>query len=263
MRPNQVSKIHAAEGQITELDRIFYIGTRKTYRGASMGIYIHAQYKDGTLSISGVEGPRASGSCTGGAGQISMGYEHRNPEHNDRRYSEPVKPSDIKFAAGWNRNRWWDLLEIWNDWHLNDLQAGCEHQRALGWGKKELEVCTWRLKASVQDLQKEAENRALVALRTGEPYKALPSESFIVKLPYAVKAPRDSFAVSEFYEIKGAEKKTSGWVYEKDHPEGVLCKACPECGYKYGTQWFKKEIPQEILQKLAEFPSASKLPAWV
>ncbi len=25
------------------------------------------------------------------------------------------------------------MLEIWKRWHLNDAQAGCEHQRSLGW----------------------------------------------------------------------------------------------------------------------------------
>jgi hypothetical protein len=260
---DQVSKIHCAEGKITETDRIFYIGTRDTWGGASMGIYVHAQYKDGKFSLSGVEGPRRSGNCTGGAGQISMGYLHRDPEHNDKRYDTPILPEQIRFAAGWNKELWWDLLEIWHDWHLNDMSPSCEHQQALGWGKKELEVCTWQLKKSVQDLQKGAENRAMVALRSGEPYQAQPSESFIVKLPCEVKAPRESAAISEFYEIKKAEKVASGWVREKDHPEGVLCKPCPVCGYEYGTKWIKKEVPQEILKKIAAMPPAGKIPAWI
>lgn len=25
------------------------------------------------------------------------------------------------------------MLAIWRRWHLNDMRAGCEHQRALGW----------------------------------------------------------------------------------------------------------------------------------
>lgn len=25
------------------------------------------------------------------------------------------------------------LVQIWKRWHLNDMKAGCEHQRALGW----------------------------------------------------------------------------------------------------------------------------------
>lgn len=25
------------------------------------------------------------------------------------------------------------LIALWDRWHLNDMQAGCDHQRALGW----------------------------------------------------------------------------------------------------------------------------------
>lgn len=26
------------------------------------------------------------------------------------------------------------ILGLWNDWHLNDMSAGCVHQREAGWG---------------------------------------------------------------------------------------------------------------------------------
>lgn len=26
-----------------------------------------------------------------------------------------------------------ELVRLWDEWHLNDMRAGCEHQRALGW----------------------------------------------------------------------------------------------------------------------------------
>ena len=28
------------------------------------------------------------------------------------------------------------VLRIWKRWHLNDMHAGCEHQRELGWEKE-------------------------------------------------------------------------------------------------------------------------------
>lgn len=31
------------------------------------------------------------------------------------------------------------ILEIWDQWHLNDLNAGCEHQTAMGWNKVKLD----------------------------------------------------------------------------------------------------------------------------
>lgn len=37
------------------------------------------------------------------------------------------------FAPGWNAARRDRLVDIWRRWHLNDMNAACEHQRALGW----------------------------------------------------------------------------------------------------------------------------------
>ena len=36
-------------------------------------------------------------------------------------------------SKDWPRKRILKLLSIWERWHLNDMQAGCEHQRTLGW----------------------------------------------------------------------------------------------------------------------------------
>jgi hypothetical protein len=87
---------------------------------------------DGRLSITGVEGPTHGGNCVGGAGQIDMHFQHDNPAHDDKRgYLVPA--SALRFAPGWDAVTWLSLLEIWHDWHLNDMRSGCEHQRAMGW----------------------------------------------------------------------------------------------------------------------------------
>lgn len=36
------------------------------------------------------------------------------------------------------------------------------------------------------------------------------------------------------------------WVSPKEHPEGLLGKPCPTCGYKYGTAWLVDPLPVEI-----------------
>lgn len=38
--------------------------------------------------------------------------------------------TDVEFTPGTLGNR---VREVWREHHLNDLHAGCEHQRALGW----------------------------------------------------------------------------------------------------------------------------------
>lgn len=40
-------------------------------------------------------------------------------------------------------------------------------------------------------------------------------------------------------------QKRLGWLTEKEHPEGLLGRACPVCGYKYGTAWKYFPIPDE------------------
>ena len=44
----------------------------------------------------------------------------------------------------------------------------------------------------------------------------------------------------------------AGWVRLDDHPDGLLGKPCPTCGYKYGTKWLFEEVPDEILTELKE-----------
>ena len=71
----------------------------------------------GQLSISSVDGPKRNGDCTGGCGQ----------------YMNPLTNEDRPPLTGWNRDTMRQLAEVWNRWHLNNMRAGCEHQRA-NWG---------------------------------------------------------------------------------------------------------------------------------
>jgi len=71
---------------------------------------------DGRLSITGVEGPKPNGIAAGSCGQIDM------HEWNIDTY-----------APGWSRELEVEFRRVWKAWHLNDMRAECEHQRALGW----------------------------------------------------------------------------------------------------------------------------------
>lgn len=98
-------------------------------------MFAKIEFNNGKLSISGVIGPRKSGNAAGGCGQIDMEFDHKDPAQNDNRYSQPIKASELRFSKGWNAEIWYKFLDAWKVWHLNDLKAGCEHQRALGWEK--------------------------------------------------------------------------------------------------------------------------------
>lgn len=88
-------------------------------------VYCVIEYKDGRLSISGVEGPYRNGNCAGSCGQIEMGY------------SRDKLNEDMELSNGWSLTKWFYFLKVWDRWHLNDMRAGCEHQRANGWTYEE------------------------------------------------------------------------------------------------------------------------------
>lgn len=133
-----------------------------------VSVFIKIEFENGKLSITGVEGPLKSGNCLGSCGQIGKHYsEYEN----------------LNWSKGWNKTKYIQFLFLWETYHLNDMQAGCEHQRALGWDKD---------------------------------------------------------------------------GYDK-HP----AEACPTCGYKYGTSWLKKEIPQNYIDWLFQLPKSQKQPAWI
>ena len=82
-------------------------GTSETYGGRGYSIFVRIEYKEGNLSLCGVEGPLQSGNCLGSCGQIDM------HEWNIKRY-----------APGWTPGKVKKLRDIWKRWHLNDLTAG-------------------------------------------------------------------------------------------------------------------------------------------
>lgn len=41
-----------------------------------------------------------------------------------------------------------------------------------------------------------------------------------------------------------------GWVRPDEHPEGLMGRACPTCGYEYGTAWLYEPVPAEVIAEL-------------
>lgn len=54
-----------------------------------------------------------------------------------------------------------------------------------------------------------------------------------------------------------------GFIRFEEDDRGILCKPCPVCGYKYGTQWKKKEAPQDVIDFLMSLPETKVQPAWI
>jgi hypothetical protein len=79
-------------------------------------VFCKIEYKEengkGHLSITGVVGPKGNGNAWGSCGQIV----------------EDLAQVDA-FAPGWDQEKVQKFIAIWNKWHLNDMRAGCEHQK--------------------------------------------------------------------------------------------------------------------------------------
>jgi hypothetical protein len=48
------------------------------------------------------------------------------------------------------------------------------------------------------------------------------------------------------------EEKALGWLTPEEHPDGLLGRACPVCGYKYGHDWKYFPIPESDLNEIRE-----------
>jgi hypothetical protein len=99
-------------------------------------VFCKIEYTDARLSITGAIGPNKWGNARGSCGQIDGAFYHNDPSENDDRYAEQLyKPTnlDMQLVDGWTMAMWYEFLHIWQVYHLNDMQIGCEHQRALGW----------------------------------------------------------------------------------------------------------------------------------
>ena len=88
----------------------------------------------------------------------------------------------VSYAPGWNRRKVRRLGEIWDAWHLNDAQAGCDHQ--------------------VPVMEQDRYGRTVPSLSRTPP--------------------------------------------------------CPVTGYKYGHAWLARELPDAIIEEIAELCGAEE-----
>lgn len=99
-----------------------------------------------------------------------------------------------------------ELVMTWRRWHLNDMRAGCEHQREQGWDKQPI-----------------------------DPTK-----------------PTDTYG-RHFEGQQQDSWNLLGWVRPDEHPDGLLTKPCPVCGYKYGSAWLTEELPESVREWFERF----------
>ena len=105
-----------------QIEKIIHPLTQRDRQGRlNIPVFCKIIYDDGRLSITGVEGPLRNGDAKGGCGQID---KHIKGDHGHR------------LSSGWSKEMLDTFIAVWKEWHLNDMRAGCEHQRAAGWDKR-------------------------------------------------------------------------------------------------------------------------------
>jgi hypothetical protein len=156
----------------------------------------------------------------------------------------------------------------WLPYHLNHMRAECEHQRALGWPEKARVKATrflWNLTDRVLSAQNELKRKIEADLRRDGRVELSPTDLRLYRLEWerytwTPVSPGPDY--KERSESLGSRAKveTLGWLRPAEHPEGLLTRACPTCGYKYGNAWQKQEIPAEILTEIEVFLATGELP---
>ncbi len=135
-------------------------------------------------------------------------------------------------------------------WHLNDMHAGWEHQRKNWALEEKLEIVSYKLTTEAHQMRKEALAACAKAGLAGEAVDLTPTARALAELEdwfmprFAVDA--DS-PLSGCFEVEKRETKSAGWVRPSEHPRGLLAKPCEVCGYKYGTEWKRVELPPEVI----------------
>jgi hypothetical protein len=206
--------------KIIELGMMRPKWTKRGYR-----VYARIEYKDGKLSISGVEGPLASGNCRGSCGQIDM----HSPHIDD-------------LAPGWTRAMLREFWDIWGEWHLNDMQSACVHQEAMGW--------------------KYAEHHGDIVLREVPVPKRLPLQAveeagglWDVSVVTRYHELAMEYALEEYQAVMAGTVSLQ-W-------DSYIGHKCPGCGHRIGSGWGFRPVPPKVLAFLANLPEVVHAPAWV
>lgn len=219
------------------LDKVVFIG--KTAQG---GFYVQIRFNidgKGRLSITGVEKPIPQRGDAASCGQ-----------------NRGCLAEIVEFAPNWDATRAAKLSAIWDEWHLNDMRAHCEHQlRDHGWElEKPCAVHDFSLTREGHKARGALHERILAECAANGSATVTPDEQEILRGPgyYTshVETPLPG------YELKKTKVSPACSTHRKEHPDGLLCEPCPTCGYKYGSQWRSEEVPTDAIDFLAGLEEA-------
>ena len=141
------------------------------------------------------------------------------------------------------------IFRLWKLYHLNDMHPECEHQRAAGWREQAnefIKIYIFRQTSATIQAEREIKKKLYQAAKEGKVYQVTKEEQNILKLQYTIKTASQTLPedIEKYYRLDGTEEKMRGWVRYEEDSRGILCKPCPICGYKYGSEWKYLPIPE-------------------
>lgn len=141
------------------------------------------------------------------------------------------------------------ILRLWKLYHLNDMHPECEHQATAGWrdkAVKKVNLYKFTMTTEAMYEQHKIENAVIQAAKDGENLRLSKEKRTVLSLDYSITTPDDTLPenLAPYYKLKETEVKALGWLKETEHPNGILSKPCPVCGYKYGSSWVYFPIPE-------------------
>lgn len=176
-----------------------------------------------------------------------------------------VIPNFVEALEGEDRDKLNAIYELWKKYHLNDSYADCEHDINSKVAGEKITLYTYSFKGGdfsrLENNLKLIENNSLLSSNIKVPncLKVIQNE---YRWQFTSEFPLSHFPrkIRKLYKLFRTETKTRGWVRynEKLTPSGVLCKPCPVCGYKYGTAWNYRPIPDNDLERIYKLMNLTK-----
>jgi len=157
-------------------------------------------------------------------------------------------------------------------WHLNDMHAGCEHQEALGWGKGRTIALAWHdcteaqratLTAKAEAICKKAREKLFNEYKTLLTTNRNYAIRWIKSVTDDERCTEDDLRIVMAWDkgynrpvLKKFQAKLNEQIEKQITPEPFDAKTypdsigapCPTCGYEYGTEWLKRDLPPEIIE---------------
>lgn len=135
------------------------------------------------------------------------------------------------------------IYGMWKKYHLNDMKPDCEHQRSdeVFQAKKSEKIIVYKWLHLNKDIaSKKREVKEFIKNELSEHGKVELNESqkFLYNLKDCIYNHIGEYDTTLYnHKKEDIEYKTLNWIRPDEHPDGLLTKACPVCGYKYGSSW--------------------------